>query len=1609
MPSIEERIVSLGLNNSNFEKHAAESLKTLEKLDTSLKVTGTQSGLENMESMLEKISSRFSTMGIVGDQVIRNITNQVMGLVGQMGNLVKSMSVDQITAGWSKYGDKTSAVQTIMAATAKDWADTGAQMEYVNGQLEKLNWFTDETSYSFLDMVNNIGKFTSNGIGLEESVTAMEGISTWAAISGANVQEAGRAMYNLSQAMAVGSVKLMDWKSIENANMATREFKDTALETAVAMGTLTKNADGTFRTLKNHDFTAEQFNTYLSDEWFSSDVLMSTLNQYGAFTDKLNEATEATGLTASEFLSAMDDYKEGGKVAAELIPWIKELSKEEYDLGLRSFKAAQEAKTFKDAIDATKDAVSTGWMNTFELIFGNYQEAKKLWTDMAEELYNIFAAPGEKRNEFIKQAFGDGSNGAVKSFKNQIESAGQTMDTFLEAMEKAGGKNNINVSDIVKQYGSLEWALRAGAISGDLFSATLNELVSNGELSADQVAVLNTMLEDSDQILADIYDDISREHTGRELFGEGLINILKNISNILDTVGNAFDRVFGSATERGEGLYGWIERFHDLTERMMLSEDALNGLENAFTGFFTLIQKGGHIVAPVLHLLKSAIKFLGSIGIGLLEYFGAVDELGDKFSFLDWLADKLDTATTKVENFVKGLLGLDEGANAFEVLSSAIGKAAEWIGGGLEKIRNAFRETFGGDSMLGPNLIKTVGAGLMAFFGGKGILGLFKKKEGFLDSIKGSFTDALENISGILENVGNAFQGFANKMNGSAIKEVGIGVALVAASLVALSLINSEKLGQALLVITGGLGELILTLGLLDKLKIKGKAAKNLLVVAGAILLFSVAMIAVAGALVVLSLAVKIMSSMEPEKMWQGVLGLVAVLAAVSAALFILGKFASGPKMLAAGAAMIAFAAAMLIMVAAVAAFAFIPKEKLIQGMLGIAAALIIMIAAVAVLGEVSLKAVAGAAAMLLLAGAMVVVALAIALLGMMPADKVVQGIGSMAIVLILMVGALALLSMVGPMALVASAALLVLSVALVLAAGSLIIMALALNMMAPVKDDIIPIAGGLAVLGAALLALGIGGLVAGLGIVGAAALLVFGIALNTLVGINIGEIAGGLALLGAALIPLGIGGVFLGLGAVGLVAGAPGLIALGTALPSLAVGLHALDDINWSTIGKAFLILTESIAGLLVLQFATLADGSVQLANLGDALIPLGAGLHALDDVSWGTIGKAFVALAEGLAALIVLDFTGFGGGPAALKELGEGLPYLASGIQAFSEVGFWDLAKMFGAVATGVGKLMVIDTSDAANLITIGDGLAVIAASIAQIPENSKDILINLKTGITNNKGKPAEAMTEVADTMIEALQTRQTDFLTEGQEVPNAVADGVSGNDAGPSNAVTAIVNSMQSILSGAQGNWRTHGWNISVGIANGINNGSYLPVNAMASVASAMETTFRNRLGIHSPSTVGEKLAGFFDTGIAIGLQNGSGEIENGMIIAISPAIAILSALQSGDYDIAPTIRPVMDLSDISSMRSDVNDIYMDAAIRNLGRMGDFNVDGASINYGLQNREVASQVAALSDKLDALGDAILNMQVVLDSGALVGATSQQMDNQLGLMAMRKGRGN
>ena len=376
---IDNPIVKMQFDNAKFEKNATESIETIKKLKDNMdfeaaakNVEGFQKACDSLSlariaDAVEGIAGRFTNLGIIGAQVLENLANKAIHTGEAM---VRSLTVDQINAGFTKYQDKTTAVQTIVNAT-------GETMENVDKQLEKLAWFTDETSYNFVDMTSNIGKFTSMGIDLETSVTAMQGIATWASVSGQGVNEASRAMYNLAQAVGVGSVKLMDWRSIENANMGTKEFKETAIATAKALGVL--NAEG--KTAKGTIVGIDNFSQTLSEGWLTKDVLLKTLGKYGEYADEVYKVSKEKGIPAAE--------------AMELV------SGEMMELGEKAFKAAQEAKTFTEAIDATKDAVSTGWMTTFENIFGNYEEAKKLWTDLANDLWEIFASGAEARNDLL--------------------------------------------------------------------------------------------------------------------------------------------------------------------------------------------------------------------------------------------------------------------------------------------------------------------------------------------------------------------------------------------------------------------------------------------------------------------------------------------------------------------------------------------------------------------------------------------------------------------------------------------------------------------------------------------------------------------------------------------------------------------------------------------------------------------------------------------------------------------------------------------------------------------------------------------------------------------------------------------------------------------------------------------------------------------------------------------------------------------------------------------------------------------------------------------------------------------------------------------------------
>ena len=438
--SIDDKIVSLKFDNSDFAQKAEKTIGSIEKLNKVLDFSNHIRGgkgleslsqaikgndLSGMEKSVSTIAERFSNLGIIGVTALQNITNKA---VDAGTRLVKSLTIDPIKSGLNEYELKMGSMRTILASTRNEFNSEAEAVKSINERLNELNKYSDETIYSFSDMTNNIGKFTNAGVKLDVAVQAIKGISNEAAISGANANEASRAMYNFSQALSAGYVKLIDWKSIENANMATKEFKEQLIETAVATGTLTKKGN-VYLTSKGKEITAtKNFNDSLQDQWMTTEVLTTTLNNY---------ATDVTRMTKSERTAYEEKLKSIGYTDKQ----IKKIE----ETGTKAYQAAAEITTWSKLVDTLQEAVQSGWAQTFEILFGNIKEATKLWTGFGNAISSIIGKMSDARNNYL-QAWKDagGRKALLDGIANVLKYIGSLLkpigEAFREVFPPASGK-----------------------------------------------------------------------------------------------------------------------------------------------------------------------------------------------------------------------------------------------------------------------------------------------------------------------------------------------------------------------------------------------------------------------------------------------------------------------------------------------------------------------------------------------------------------------------------------------------------------------------------------------------------------------------------------------------------------------------------------------------------------------------------------------------------------------------------------------------------------------------------------------------------------------------------------------------------------------------------------------------------------------------------------------------------------------------------------------------------------------------------------------------------------------------------------------------------------
>lgn len=1393
MTSIEERIVSLGFNNKSFEQHAAQSMSTLDKLDHMLNSFGGSKGMDLLNNALEAVTSKFSVMGTIGDQVLRRIADTAMNAANSLIQMGKSMSIDQVTAGWGKYEQKTASVQTIMNAT-------GDSIEKVNEYLSDLMWYSDETSFGFTDMTSALGQMTSSGGKVENLIPLLMGVGNAVAYAGKGASEFSRVVYNLNQSYGAGALQLMDWKSLELAGVASKELKQAFIDVAIAQGKI-----------KEGDVTIANFSQTLSKKWADTSVIEAA---FGKFAEMTTEAKRL--IDAGVYRNATEAYQA--------------LASKYGEVAVKAAQSAQEAKSFAEAIDATKDAVSSGWLTTFEHIFGNYEEAKKLWTDLTDVLWEMFAAGAEMRNEVLERWH----NAKVGGYQTLIEALENVFEVITKLTNLTrGGLLKVIFGSKGDDVHALTLMLINATRAFKFFSEDLLQFTNNLErfnviekifagLHATFVA-LKTPLVWLKQAFVETFKPLFSYNGNQIKWPRDLAIMLSQLSGKFMEFGISLNKWIGSSTvvqslsnlawgiaSVFEFIYSGIKSFVDQIRNNFEPEVHKFRIDTILDS----LSKFGALLLVITSSLKDSGALNTFVSI-LLETFGLFGDIfdivsiivnsllgtligksGDAGNFingilqailkvitsirsaLNWLIENdgiessiggIGFVLSKVFDILSKVVNLVISHNPFELLANGAKKAYDYVSDFVKKMKESFSSVFSGENKLGGNIfsiagtISLLGLAIKKFLTGKSIKEFADNLNGFFDNgILGLLTGNKfgETFGKTLESVRGAINSFANGTNAKALKDVAIGLGILTASLLVLSLMDLNKLAASMLVLTVGLGEMIGTLAILQTIpKINKGVTTDLLKIAGAMLLFAMAVGTVSVAMLVMAAALKVLSSIDPTSLVISILAVITTLAAVTLALTVLSKFASGRKMLAAGASILMLSVGILVLTAALAALSLIPYDKLQNGITALAFALIIVGGALALLSLVGAKVLLAAGSILIVSAAIIALTAALVVLAMIPGEALAKGLLMIAGALAVMVAALLILSLVGPMALMAGGALLMLGTALAIASVGMLIIAVALRVLKPLANSMPKIAGGLALIGASMLALGVGGLVAGLGLVGFAAMIPLAFALSLLRGLELAKIAGGLALLGAAMIPLGIGGLALLVGAPGLLLGGLAFIAFGLGLQSLSTGLHAMEGIKAGTMLEvAAGVAALGLAGSVLLVGALgLGLGAPALIEFASALPPLAEGLHTFETINWDTIGKAFVIFAESVGALFVLQFATIRDGVPTLIELANAMPILADGFSSFANAEVWlGLPAAADALKTAISSLFKLQFS------TIRDGTPTLIELSKALP--------SLSDGFKSFGGLDAEMIIRVGDamsTVIKSLFKLQFSSLIDGTD--------------------------------------------------------------------------------------------------------------------------------------------------------------------------------------------------------------------------------------------------
>ena len=1222
MSSIDERVVKMRLDNSQFEQGIGKTSSLLGKLKQALNLDKSVESINNVDkavngvsfnpltSGLQGVQSGFNAMGAVAFSVLNRMTNAAI----DAGKSITNALTASVRDGFAEYETQMNAVQTILANTQSK----GSTIDDVNSALDTLNTYADKTIYNFTEMTRNIGTFTAAGVDLQTSVDSIKGIANLAAVSGSSSAQASQAMYQLSQAIAAGKVQLMDWNSVVNAGMGGEVFQNALKRTAEHFG---KNVDG-------------------------------MIQEYGSFRESLTEGGWLTTDVLTETLKQLS----GAYTEADLVSqgYTEEQAKQIVQLANTAEGAATDVKTFSQLIDTTKEALASGWTNTFEIIFGDFEEAKKLWSDVADAISDVVNRSSESRNNLL-QGWKDlgGRTELIKGLSNVFKSLGKVLSTVGNAFRKVfPPTTSQQLMDVTKAFTSFTERLIPS-------ESTLNKI-------------------------------------GR--VAENVFSVFESLGKAVSTVGNAFRKVFPPTTS--QQFMDIAEAFASFTERLILSESTLNKIGRVAEGVFSVFDIGVQAVKAVGEAIAKAFgsDSMGSlldnlldIAAGFGDWLVGLDNSIKQFGVFDGVAKAVGSAISNVLGVFSSFTGgISSMGSAIRSIASTIGDV---LGGAFERVKNVL--TWITDNISGGDIFAgLVGSGI--FLAAKKIGGAFDTIKEAVDNLFGNGGEKLKKGAGVFDEILGSLQDSLNAFTGSVkaftLAEIAGSIALLVGSIEKISGISGGAVIGSVLTIGGLMTELNICLKAITK-TMKGVNTTDLIKTGAALMEF-------AKAVDILANAMSTIGKLDWGEIAKGLTGMGGAMGELVAA----AKGLSYAKVdLKTAGSLIAMAQAVKMVADPLKKLGDMSWDQVGKGLSAMGGALTEMGTVTGLLSRFGKHNISAAISMVITAKSLGDIADAFGSFSSYDWGEIGRGLTAMG-------GAL------GEVGLVTGALGKLAGFSGILGGGSILIAAQSLGDIASAFGSFTQynwdeIGRGLAAMGGALgevgLVTGALGKLAGFsGILGGGSILVtvqslgdIASAFGSFTQYNWDEIGRGLAAMGGAL-----GEIGLVTGALGKLASLSGLLGAGAiwvavqGLNDLSTSFQTFASMSWDEIGRGLTAMGGALLevggisgalGVLTNIAGLVGAGTIALASKG--LIDLATAFGKFAEFNWDEIGRGLTAMgaAMGETALggLLNTFSGFGAG--AIEQMAGPLGTLADSIKKWEGVAVPnDLADQLGRIADGVGK---------------------------------------------------------------------------------------------------------------------------------------------------------------------------------------------------------------------------------------------------------------------------------------------------------------------------------